>query len=263
MNFKKSLAYILLSSSLLFLGNKKDFEAECETTSDLKYKSMGFNNKELMSWNSLKGNIFLANEYNKKGLNPSESLLNLASGIFPEKIGKFEDTKKPDAILIYTKKDHSETFIEISHLKLIKEISKNYDISLSVCGNDDDVLEALDKVKKPELILFGGHGNGSIISLGDSVTLNQKIGNKTRNYSFGMTDKKTLKKLSDKSDAVFVLYNCLNGNILAPNIKKKIPNMKIFAAKDTIYTTDYKINSIYPFDISFYNSKGKDCTYKK
>ena len=233
------------------------------------YWDIGFNNYERITYERLGGNRKIAKEYAKRNLSSREIVLNLAAGIKPESVGKVKDTKKPNALLIYSKYDHNNAFISKPSLNMIKKISKNYDVSLSVCKNDEEVSQALDKVKNPDLIIFGGHGNGYAVTLSDSVNfeenqnrvvLNKGVGSK---YAFDIRDKKIIKKLSEKGNATLVLPSCLNGRVLAPHIKKNAPNLKVVAPKKTVDLKNSRVYSSYPFDISFYDEKGEDCTYKE
>lgn len=196
-----------------------------------------------------------------------------------EEIETFQDTKKPNAIVIFPAEDYNEVFQLESVTTLFQKIKETYDVWVRFAITEQDVYDALLYVPDAELLVIGGHGSTKSLSLGGEeaetawrrrgggkkvVGRGKQILGKREEYFIDVTDKEMGIYLSQLDPhATIFLISCSTGNggtennNLATFISDFAGERKVFASQESFTPSQIKINSLYPFDINIV----KDVTY--
>jgi len=166
----------------------------------------------------------------------------------------FQDTEKPNLLMIYAVSDWNGAFEEFSEYDSLRSC---YDIRVKVANDESDVTNALDKTDSIDVLMFWGHGQKTSLKLSD------KFGEE---YNIDVSDielKDHLKNLNH--DAIIVLNSCCtaeggkNEDNLA-NFLHKISGGKTIYAP-TKPTNFKEFTSLYPMAVRFRPVDEKDVTY--
>lgn len=193
-------------------------------------------------------------------------------GLTEEDIFSYSDTEKPNAVVIFPINDYNKAFESDGEAELFEMIKENYDVWVKIVSQEDEVYDAISYVPNIELLILGGHGTQTTLSLGeDDLRLKESTKNET--YTIDIQDlelKDYLPMLN--SDAVIFLNSCSNAeggrekNNLANFITEMSNGRKVIAAKEPFSTGNIDVISIYPFDVnlgySFFFDQSKEITYK-
>ncbi len=181
--------------------------------------------------------------------------------ISTEEIINFKDTKKPNCVFIYPKRDKENAFDEKKAIEFFNKISSEYDVYVLFAETEKDVYNALNKIQNIELLIIAGHGTYQSISLGENDLRIEKAEFDER-YVLDIYDYELKYHLDNlNKNATIFLYACSTGKDrenLAESINE-ITNVKVISAKDTFFSSDIEIVSVYPFDIKIIKN-GEDIT---
>ncbi len=177
----------------------------------------------------------------------------------------FEDTEKPDCVVLLTTehywKDGKETFTYIPKKKPHRDhfdldqtnafmvaLREHYDVWYEFVYEQKDVQEARTMVKEPDLLIIAGHGLSKQIALADRYYFTPE-----NVYISNWID--MLPK-----NSTLLLYSCLNGNgkdSLAMHCKKileKKPHLdrRMFASIHSFGYDNFKVDAYYPLSVRFH-----------
>jgi hypothetical protein len=207
-----------------------------------------------------------------------------AMGISPKEFLDFNDTQKPDAVIIYPVYDDQFAFYDKDSIRFLQRIREEYDAKICVIG-DKRVLRTL-KIPRASFLMLSGHGNGLKIILGDTGIKTpetpvaaiaevyapykdcmREIRRNPNRFELNVHDV-DIKSLIDQLDPDATIYidSCYGyawGEefvSFAPFIKSLAADRRVIAGRGMYLTKDVRVKSIYPFDIRIF-SEGKDVTY--
>lgn len=267
------------------IGGSFEFAKELLSMKDSSGNSQ-FIGRDIFAYKEAGGTI----EYAKKFLSATDSEgRNIFSGAqlaqlyslnisMPEALG-FNDTSKPNALLIYPASDNNPdvygryiggSFRDSNHLNFFNELKKVYDLKVVVASEEDDFYTHLFSPAEFEFLLLAGHGSASSLTLSikDSRILQEKE-NEKRDIDISDQELKNyFQNLAPQ--AVIFLYSCSTGEgsdnatNLANTIAKWARGRKVIAPKEVLGTSRVAINPFYPFDATLtdYNTGKRDITYK-
>ncbi len=196
--------------------------------------------------------------------------------LFRYEEGQFEDTNKPNAVIVYPTNDRNTAFETPESMRFFGMIREKYDIRLVIAEKEEEVYKAIDSTPDIELLILGGHGSENSLSLGEEDPMLAN-GTKSEEYKLDLSDKEIaqyLKKL--KPQAVIFLNSCSNAkgdensDNLANFVIKNADGRKVIASKEPFSASNVHIKSLYPFDIQIIkirystlpvNEKEIDVTY--
>lgn len=227
-----------------------------------------FTKEHLLKFKKADGTVPYAKELAALGFS-AKSICNFQQiGISVTEAVIFNDTEKPNAVIILPISDKVGAFETEGSMKLFKAIKNNYDLWARVVSTEQEAYKAIDSIPNIETLVLAGHGTETTLSLGGGGLFEK--GMKGERYKIDLTDNefaKHLKKL-DK-DAVIFLFSCSNGQggenagNLANFITKLSAGRQVISSVTLLNGGEIVVDSIYPFDLRIVDSEsGKDITYK-
>ena len=226
-----------------------------------------FDAKHLIWYSELDGTPEFAERLARTRLDDQFRICRLYQlGITVDESLEFNDTAKPNAIVVYPTVDRVNAFQSENSVIFFKKLKEKYDIYVVIADTENEVYDAINRVPRAELLVIGGHGSYKTLSLGEQ-DLQFMNPTKSEIYTINTSDnefEEYLKKLHPR--AVIFLNSCNNaspgneGINLADFVIKIAGNRKVIASKKPFSDLDIIVNSIYPFDIKI--KKGEeDLTY--
>ncbi|MBM3200182.1 hypothetical protein FJZ53_04545 [Candidatus Woesearchaeota archaeon] len=179
--------------------------------------------------------------------------------ITEEGLCKFNETSKPNAIMVYTTLDYGTAFETEEDLKLLENIKSHYDAYIVLVSTEQEIYQAIDNIPNAELLVLSGHGTPKTLSLGIETPQNFL---EYEQYLIDTSDDELSKHLSKLSpNAVIFLNSCSNAqggekaDNLANFVIKNSGGRKVIASKETFEGKDVRIKSLYPFDIQIIKTR--------
>lgn len=198
----------------------------------------------------------------------------LQLGVTKEEILEFQDTEKPNAVIVYPTMDNYafETYASRGHFRKIRQA---YDTWVTFATTEDEAYQAIEKVPNIELLVLSGHGtfrgmhlgnNNVIEEMLDILSISDTVGDpqtitelekakEAEKYFIDMWDTELsdyLKKLSP--DATIFLNGCsvAQGGKWHPNlanfVSKAADGRRVIAVTREWDSILLRITSLYPFD---------------
>jgi len=178
----------------------------------------------------------------------------------------FNDTKKPNALIVYPISDNAAYYNLYNGVKFIRNIISRYDVQLIIAKDKDDVYNAIDYIPNIEFLCLAGHGKRYELNLsegGYDVSLS-KLESRGKIDTSDSEFADHLRRLNP--GAVIYLFSCSTGEggDTALNLANKIAewsdNRKVisftgptavgfFTSQKTSVTAYDLIKSYYPFDM--------------
>lgn len=199
-------------------------------------------------------------------------------GLNLEQVAKFDDTPKPNALLVYPTWDYpigkifdekvyyNGAFRDDYSLAFFKKVSETYDVKVVVASTEGEVYEALDSEADFKLFILSGHGTKTTLSLGEK-DLRVSAPEKNETYTIDLSDselEKHLQKLAP--DAVIFLNSCstAEGGAGEKNLANKVnlwaQGRKVIAPTKDLRTGDVQIDALYPFKVTLFYSEEEECS---
>ncbi|MBI4447453.1 DUF4347 domain-containing protein [Candidatus Woesearchaeota archaeon] len=181
-------------------------------------------------------------------------------GLEIKEVTNFEDSAKPNAVIILPSNDWNNAFANDPSIAFYKDLLKNYDTWVRVAETDQEVYQSLQTIPNIELLILSGHGEKKALHIG--------YGNEEENY-IDTSDKELkgyLKNLS--KDATIFLNACSTGagrrkaDNLANFVARITKNNEVISSTKSFSQNEMKIKSIYPLKFRIIDDRTKeDQTY--
>ena len=179
----------------------------------------------------------------------------------------FRDTPKPNAVIVYPTVDFFGVFEVEESLAFFHKIRKAYDLSVAVASREEQVYQAVHDVPNIRLLILGGHGGPTTLSLGTKDPRDLDF-TPQDTYTIDTTDSEFQDHLNRlASTAVIFLYSCENAKgekgaeNLATFISRQAGNRCVFAAKETFPVYGVTVKTMIPFSVEIRDDNGRDITY--
>lgn len=211
-----------------------------------------FDTYTLLLYNRVRGTKEYAETLAKKGLSDDQIFKFRHLGLLADEVGKFNDTDKPNAIVIYPTSDYNGAFDTLPAVFVYSDVKKEYDPYVAVAKTEQDVYDALEKIPDAKLLLLNGHGSFCQLRLGYTP---HKKGEKESEKNFiDLGDfelAEHFKKLPE--DAVIALYSCATAeggkdkNNLANRVITWADGRTVYAAKKSFSPAEALVRVGPPF----------------
>jgi len=198
-------------------------------------------------------------------------------GLSLEQLMAFNNTDKPNALIILPMSDHNGAFDTPAVHSLISKINSEYDTYVRYCNVEDEVYKVMKGFKdegKIDLLILGGHGNYYSLHLGSTKEYcEQNNINRKLNFERAFIDIKDdefrqyLRGSLNKYATIYMM-SCSNGEGGQGGVNN-ITNFirfnggrdkKVISAKRPYSIDDVVVENINPFDIAIIRN-GEDITY--
>ena len=191
-------------------------------------------------------------------------------GLTPAEIN-FQDTSKPNAVIIYPTRDWNGAFESEEELALFQSIRGDYDVFVRLADQESDAYRAISRVPSVDLLILGGHGSEKSMSFGETDPLNEEPEKRDERYTLDLSDIELGQYLQGLNpNAVIFLNSCSNakggnGENIADFIGKLAGGRKVIAATEIFGAPDVTINQMHPFDVTIMgglSDNRRDITYR-
>jgi len=173
----------------------------------------------------------------------------------------FQDTHKPNTLVVYPLADHNAVFRNEPSLEFLKKIYSTYDMRLVVAPNEQTAYRAIESTPNIELLILCGHGSKDSLVLGrgdkDDETLTLDLSDTEIGRYLSMLNTR----------AVIFLDSCLNakggkGERNLANFTARLSRKRntIYAARTSFCAPGIHVKNLYPFKVQIIS--GGDQTYK-
>jgi hypothetical protein len=165
----------------------------------------------------------------------------------------FEDTEKPNCVVVQPSRDHNGAFSHEITLDLIRRLREHYDVLLRIAHKESDAYLAMQQMPRPELIIIGGHGAPGALSFGE----------REAKIRAPASEELVLDRQDDEigayiehatADAVVFLHSC-HSKRLVDIIKRHAGGRTVIGADDNFSSDEIDVLSFYPFDIRIRTTK--------
>lgn len=181
-----------------------------------------------------------------------------ALGVTIDEMLDFEDTSKPNALLIYPAKDNKYgTFRNSDVVVFYNTVKEGYDVMIKVAAREQEVYEALDSTKNVELLVISGHGTDDSLSLGNGYQF-KGVGEDETHF-LDISDRELGMHLQHlKPSATIFLYSCSTGGgremgkNLANAIADWAQGRTVIAPAKDLETDDVIVHKVFPFEVMLY-----------
>lgn len=187
----------------------------------------------------------------------------------PEEVTYFQDTSKPNAVLIFPYSDWNHSFESPKTRELVQEIRKVYDLWVRVAEQEGTVYQALAEISNIELLMLSGHGTATSLSLGENDLINF-VSERDETYQIDLADEEIEEYLAQlHPSATIFLNSCYNGlggedlENLANFFYTRSLGRKVISGTDSFSSEEIVLKSVYPFEADIISSTGDDLTYQK
>ncbi len=184
-----------------------------------------------------------------------------------EKKSIFNDTEKPNTLIVYPAKDGTEAFIKEESRTFFDRMRKVYDTKVVVASREHHVYDPIENTPSISSLVLHCHGSKTQCSFGGSDPVARET-EEDETYDIDVLDDEIEKYLSMlTTDAVILLVSCSNAKggkgakNLANFIAEKAKGRTVIAAKMGFKVKNMHMNSAYPLDVTINNDDGEDITY--
>lgn len=191
-----------------------------------------------------------------------------ALGVKLDEATAFNDTPKPNALVIYPTTDQYGVFANADVISFYDQLKQAYDLRIEVAEQEQEVYTALEESVNFELLVLFGHGIKDSLSLGEN-DLRELPVEKNETYTLDVSDNELEKYLQYlHPSATIFLYSCSTGsglekeNNLANKMASWAKGRTIIASQEVLQTNRVNVDSIYPLEVRLLDETGnKDITY--
>lgn len=163
----------------------------------------------------------------------------------------FDDTSKPNAILIYPISDYNNAFTYTKNF--INNLKEHYDIYFKIASNENQVYEAMKNVGNLDFLALFGHGTRDYLELNNIYVQRYFNEDKFRIDNLDVELGKYSKYFNE--DARILLLSCSTGdNSYYYNLARSIGDFlgkKVYSPNTDVFVQEVKVKSYYPFDMNF------------
>ncbi len=197
-------------------------------------------------------------------------------GLPIESLRTFQDTQKPNAVIVVGSEDPLGALENEDSIEFFKKVIDTYDTHTRIIEREEQLYEAISEVPDIELLVISGHGSPKGIALGASMvhpltgTILAYDGNKKEGDAYEIDTKDTelanhLRKMHP--DGVIFIYSCetakggKDADSIANFVIQAAEGRKVIASLESFGASNIKVSSVYPFDAEIHSHKGVNVTY--
>jgi hypothetical protein len=188
-------------------------------------------------------------------------------GLKKSDLERFNDTEKPNAVIVYPTRDWNLVFEKIESIEFFQKVRKAYDVNIVIASEEKQTYKVIEDTPNIELLILAGHGSKDSLSLSESDLRLFSSTKDDERYKIDKTDSELGKYLSKlEKNATIFLLSCSNAeggeeaDNLANYVIKLAGGRKVIASKKPFGFKEIEINSLYPFDVSI-RKRSEDCSY--
>ncbi len=232
-----------------------------------------FNAEELLMYKSLDGTIAYAKDLASIVDSTGNPLFDgfkiyrsFQLGLTKTDFTSFQDTEKPNAVLVYPTEDKNGAFQNNVAIDLFRKMKGVYDTWVVFATTEHDVYTALTSIPNIEFLVLAGHGSPHELILG-TMDIKKAKEEADEVYTIDRTDFELGQYLENLHPDATIFLNACKTAEGARNDTDNLANFiiglagerSVIAATDSFTMLDIQIQSLYPFEIKII----KDVTYQQ
>ena len=260
--------------TLLYKGADIGFIEELANMKNPSGKNF-FKGQEIIAYRQAGGTVEYASEFvsalDHKGnfiFRGNQMVQFYALNVKLDEVAAFNDTPKPNALVIYPTTDQYGVFANQDVIAFHDQLKQAYDLRIEVAEQEQEVYTALEESVNFELLVLFGHGIKESLSLGEN-DLRELLVEKNETYTIDVSDNELEKYLpSLHPSATIFLYSCSTGsgwekeNNLANKMASWAKGRTVIASQEVLQTNRVNVDSIYPLEVRLLDETGnKEITY--
>lgn len=174
----------------------------------------------------------------------------------------FEDTNKPNSLVVFPYSDKNGSFYEsVSKSRILHAIMKSNDTKVVIAKEEGEVYDALDSMKNISFWWLGGHGTNHTLKLGEP-----SYSKKNERFYIDVDDIELAKYMRKAGVRTVLLSSCYSGeggdiSENTANFVQRSGNINTIVYASREKSASYKLVNINPFEVKCLDKDGKDITY--